>query len=658
MRRRWCWLRSSEASARQRLGCKSGRDGHLVDRGGILGRVWLWLALFCLSLAPVHAATVLEKTVLVTVAANGLTQTDETIRVRLDEEGDLERWSPYYVILDENLTLEELEAVAVTPTGQRKKVRSRHQDRTHVSGGGALHSSLEAQVVHFPSVPVGSVLEVRYRTEERPYFDAGRLFVAERDPIERLRIEVRGPTQGWRWHLAGVDAPPRVEQQEGAEVEALARQLLSQLLRVDETPGKLVIESSWVPAADDWPRAPELLYAWGAVDSWPAVAGWYQDLLQPVRRGDAEVRTQARHLIQGLETPRERLEVLLRFLRQDVRYVGVQVGIGGYRPTPPDEVLERRWGDCKDKAMLLIDLLDEAGIAAYPVLIRSSIHGHIDADFPSPLQFNHLIVAVPEAAVEVGEEDPVADGLLFLDPTQERGSAGWLHPSVQEKSALVVAGNASGLVTTPGSRQQERRQVVVDLVVGVDGIGRGTADLSITGTRATAWRSYLGTDQAEVAFRELVATVLPGYQLSDLFWAFEDSSVPMLQLGAHVEGLVVEGEPGRRSFRLPGLTSTPEPRDLRDAELPYTLVPVQDLVRWTLTLPSDWCPLPATSKREQTEAGWFLQQVSHLEGKVQIDRRSEVTLRSYDDADSLEALRTLALVEHRVQRRRLRLQCE
>ncbi len=108
-----------------------------------------------------------------------------------------------------------------------------------------------------------------------------------------------------------------------------------------------------------------LRYAWGDPASWEGVGRWVTGLLAQVPRHAEPVRRKAREIMAGLPGRRERLEALADFARRQVRYVAVEVGIGGYRPAPPQQVMERLWGDCKDKAFLLVDLLHEAGIEAY-----------------------------------------------------------------------------------------------------------------------------------------------------------------------------------------------------------------------------------------------------------------------------------------------------
>ena len=137
--------------------------------------------------------------------------------------------------------------------------------------------------------------------------------------------------------------------------------------------------------------------------------------------------------------------------------------------------LARRWGDCKDKSFLLIDLLREVGIEAWPVLILSEEEDRVDREFPSPYQFNHVIVAVAADDLGLAAADPVAGGYLFMDPTLPLGALSWLHPATQDQEALVVRGGRGELVRTPIRQQSEGRRLSVDLSLSPQGEATGEA---------------------------------------------------------------------------------------------------------------------------------------------------------------------------------------
>ena len=70
----------------------------------------------------------------------------------------------------------------------------------------------------------------------------------------------------------------------------------------------------------------------------------------------------------------------------------LSLGIGGYQPRTPAQVMETQYGDCKDKATLFIALARRMGVNAYPVLLSST--GGVERGLPSISQFDHMIAAV------------------------------------------------------------------------------------------------------------------------------------------------------------------------------------------------------------------------------------------------------------------------
>lgn len=82
----------------------------------------------------------------------------------------------------------------------------------------------------------------------------------------------------------------------------------------------------------------------------------------------------------------------LQFVQNDIRYFGVEFGQNSHLPSPPKEVFGKRFGDCKDKAVLLTAILKDNGISASPALVSTSLRRGIDRFIPSPAAFNHVIV--------------------------------------------------------------------------------------------------------------------------------------------------------------------------------------------------------------------------------------------------------------------------
>jgi hypothetical protein len=404
-----------------------------------------------------------------------------------------------------------------------------------------------------------------------------------------------------------------------------------------------------------------LRYAWDGGGGWREVGLWYKGLLAAVQPDDAAINAQAKTLLDPADGARQHLDALTDFVSAKVRYVAVEVGIGGYQPSNPGEVLERRWGDCKDKSILLIDLLQRAGIDAHPALILADNEGRIDPEFPSPDQFNHLIVAVPATAVETRPEDPVASGYLFIDPTQTRNAGRWLSPAVQGQHALVVGDDGGTLLSTPIHYDNEKRRLVVSLKIQPTGQGIGDANIRLTGRSAMAFmRLAASATEQELlnTVRQVFATLLPGAKVSSLTYHPITASLPTVDLAAAVAiDRFVQGGPSRPSFRMPEFHATPEPGLLAEGEGPIALYANTTELRWHLSLPPGWCPPQMKAQNTDNPVGRFSQSLEAREGGGLVLSRDVIIRRRFIEREGLEDLRQLSLAEHRASRRRIRLHC-
>lgn len=186
---------------------------------------------------------------------------------------------------------------------------------------------------------------------------------------------------------------------------------------------------------------------------WPSVARWGAELFALPDAPGAGVRALAAEIAAASDDPLERTRLALRRVQRDVRYLGLVFGEGSHRPSDPDTVLARRFGDCKDKALLLTALLSELGVEARPALVSTVELHSVREQLPSPGAFDHAIVRA-----RIGAEE------LWLDGTQsaERGPLDeFTLPDYQV--ALLLDARAGDLVevvrdrgTLPATRVEKR----------------------------------------------------------------------------------------------------------------------------------------------------------------------------------------------------------
>jgi tetratricopeptide (TPR) repeat protein/transglutaminase-like putative cysteine protease len=172
---------------------------------------------------------------------------------------------------------------------------------------------------------------------------------------------------------------------------------------------------------------------------WKQVAQWYAKLQGERMTIDESVRKKAQEITKGADTSTEKARRLYDFVARDVRYVSISLGVGRYQPHAAADVLQNGYGDCKDKHTLFSALLRAEGIQSYPVLIHSA--RKLDADVPSPAQFDHVITA---ARLGTGT------GLTWLDTTPEVTPFGLILYQLRNKQAVVASQDSDGgLQRTP-----------------------------------------------------------------------------------------------------------------------------------------------------------------------------------------------------------------
>ena len=280
------------------------------------------------------------------------------------------------------------------------------------------------------------------------------------DPQRSLSIRISGGGEFLRWTLRNADDLVEVVES-GNGIHCQGRDLP----RRDRLDGAGSVLSV----------GPALVWAWDRSVTWDQVGAWYTGLTREVSRSTEESRSVVESVTAGLGSAREKMLALADYARLKIRYEAVEIGVGGWVPTPAGEVLTRGWGDCKDKSEFLKEMLAGIGLKAHLVLIHNGRSAMIDPNFPSTLGFNHCILAVETAGLDFLPTDPVVDGLFFLDPTFDRGAAEWLSPYIQGQWALVAAGETGRLVKLPVRFAEEGRVMRVEGAVDDQGAFRGTA---------------------------------------------------------------------------------------------------------------------------------------------------------------------------------------
>ena len=138
------------------------------------------------------------------------------------------------------------------------------------------------------------------------------------------------------------------------------------------------------------------LVQYSEFESWPDVASWLRPVYKPAAVNDPRVVAKANEIKEQWKTEQQQIAAAIQFVQDRVRYTGINSGIGGWVPDNPGDILARRFGDCKDKSVLLTALLRELGVEAHPVLVDTREGEVLSRYLPTPTTFDHMIVHIPD----------------------------------------------------------------------------------------------------------------------------------------------------------------------------------------------------------------------------------------------------------------------
>ncbi|REJ82575.1 MAG: hypothetical protein DWQ30_08925 [Acidobacteria bacterium] len=578
------------------------------------------------------------------VGAGGSFVERRSLVVDAADPSTLERWRTDFVLLDTNRSLTTY-ATWFERDGERFDVHG-SEDRANLVLPGESAASREVVARSFRGARVGDTLHAISVVREEPYFPGTVVAIPRLDPGNRIdvRVAVDSDLPALRWSLDQGDAA-----REQLRVESAAHGL------------RLFTDELSLPPAGESVGPLHLWLSWSHDPGWEGVAAWFRTLSASLPTLDAGPPDFPAPL--GDTVPEIVHEVTAR-VQREVRYVAVEIGIGGFRPSPPVETWRRRWGDCKDKAQLVIERLRLAGVVAFPALVLSSWDEAIDPAFATPYAFNHMIVAVPRAgssepsSAARSPDDPAADW-LFVDPTQPEGGAIWLHPGVQGQHALVVRPADLGggvLVRIPRRHDAERRELAVELRLAVSGEASGRAELVLHGGPAV---SIHHAEDAEEAARDLLRETFDGFRVGEVVVATRPGEVPAVVVTAALSGPSPWN--GSSSLRLGAASTfgTVQPGFAARRALEGSASTV-----WTIRLPpgASACRLGAGAERSFANAAGETRQTASLEVdsaagvRVLVRRDTSPVLDAISDPERSEVER-LALEERRFRRSRLELTC-
>ena len=336
--------------------------------------------------------------------------------------------------------------------------------------GSELISDVKDKLLQIPAADPGNIVGYEYEEEEQPMVLQTVWEFQEEIPVRERHFSLQLPP-GWEYKVSWINYSEVKPTQSGnnqwewvvSDIKAIREE--AEMPPIDGVAGQMTI--SYFPPGGASTRG---------FSSWPEMGKWYVNLTNGRRDTSPQISAQVASLTATARTPVEKMRALTYFVQHDIRYVAIELGIGGWQPHSASDVFTHHYGDCKDKATLLSSMLSQLGIESFYVLINVE-RGSVFPETPARIGFNHAILAiklpagVSDPSLIATVQHPRHGTILYFDPTNELTPFGEIGGYLQANYGLLVTPEGGELVELP------------EQPASMNSIERtGTLTLDLTGT--------------------------------------------------------------------------------------------------------------------------------------------------------------------------------
>lgn len=457
---------------------------------------------------------ILHKTASVEVKSEGRSRNYVQVAIKVLGQSGVEET---YLVqeIGENWTVKDLKGWLIDKNGKCHELKKENVAEVDVEDAAGYYDDMRQLVAAFPDVRTGDVVAYQYTVEEKGGWEACyHAFTFQGElPVRYASFDVTVPS-GWKYYISARNLEGVNHSVEGSTLSwsysDLAHRPGEPLMPPWKYVSRRIQFNCYDPQNDGDGHFPD----------WRRVIQWAADIHADRAVPDASFATEVGDIIGQATSPWERFRVIAEYVRDRVRYVGVEIGEGRFQPRTCSDIWSNKYGDCKDKVTLMRAMLEVADIPSLPVLACTG--APIDPDLPTPLQFNHVIIAVPlDVLADVDGELPAShDGWLFFDPTDEAIPPGWLPHGLHGSHVLKLSEKDSTLTKLPHLKSATNKRLYrVNAVLNEDlsiyakvrVLDYGIRSFTVAYDRST---KSLADNASE--WRELFAETMHGPELSNI----------------------------------------------------------------------------------------------------------------------------------------------
>jgi predicted transglutaminase-like cysteine proteinase len=417
---------------------------------------------------------------------------------------------------DAETRVKSLHVWAITASGEEWQAGDREAIES-ATGSGELYSDQKMIILRTPAAEPGNIVAVEYERRGRPYALQDSWMFQMDVPVMVSRYTLILP-EGWshdeKWFNSAGVAASKAGTTTVWEMRNVTG-IKDEPHRAGYTAVAGRMSVNIIP--------PREQLAGKVHRTWDDVAAWYSTLAADRTLATPAITAKAHELTAGKTSTFDKVAAIGAFTQREVRYVAIEIGIGGYQPHRAGDILTNRYGDCKDKVTLMRALLNEAGVASNYVLATTE-RRTVEPSFASVDGFNHVVIAIPlgadAPALSAVITHPKLGKVLLFDPTDEMTPVGSLPKYLQNNELVIVTPEGGTVIhTAPAGPEDNRLTMAAKLALDAAGSLHGDVHESRSGSIAAAWRAWLHSmTEAErlTALHNRVGAYLAQFEMRDL----------------------------------------------------------------------------------------------------------------------------------------------
>jgi len=410
----------------------------------------------------------------------------------------------------ERQSIDIIEAKTITPENITLKIQKsniRVVTPAELTAYSVLYPGIKVCTINLPAVGVGSIIEYAYKIKTKKSLMPGEFwdgfYFQGEEPLilsrYRLWIPEKMPIRIFPF---SVELTQKIKKGGLLCYEYSKQNMPAIIPEIMMPPLEEIVPKVFITTIDDWEK----------------IGKWFLNLAQDSTVYDSNIKNLTFKLTENKSNRDEKIKAVYHYICKNIRYIGLELGIHGFKPHSAKDVLKVGYGDCKDKAALMVAMLKSIDIPSYIALINTN--SHIEENVPFPGQFNHAIVAIPDGK-----------SFLILDPTSEVFPYPQLPPYDQDKAVLIPTEEKTYLLKSY-SAEADKNKKTRDINVYFDEDGNIQVNVKMIpyGIFEAGIRSsfrFLSEEEKKRALAQELNSLVPNTTLN----SFEVKGIESLDLG-------------------------------------------------------------------------------------------------------------------------------